>query len=101
MFIEPDVPGDPFEVSDADTMLGHINPSANKPEAVSIITKPGCPYCTNAKTLLKEKGIPFDEISLGHGATLRTVRAITGKDTVPQIFIGGKHIGGLKSWKNM
>ena len=93
-FIEPEVPGDPFEVSDADTMLNHINPSAKKPEAVSIITKPGCPHCANAKALLKEKGITYDEISLGHDATLRSVRAITGNDTVPQVFIGGKHIGG-------
>ena len=93
-FIEPEVPGDPFEVSDADTMLNYINPSAKKPEAVSIITKPGCPYCANAKALLKTKGFTFDEISLGHDATLRSVRAITGNDTVPQVFIGGKLIGG-------
>jgi len=93
-FIEPEVPGDPFEVSDADTMLNHINPKANKPEAVSIITKPGCPFCANAKALLQKKGITYDEISLGHDATLRSVRAITGRDTVPQVFIGGKHIGG-------
>ena len=42
MFLEPDEPGDPFEVSDADTMLAYINPNARKPRSVSIITKPGC-----------------------------------------------------------
>jgi len=94
MFIEPQVPGDPFEVSDADTMLGYINPTAVKPEAVSIITKPGCPYCAKAKAMLQEHGITYDEISVGHDATLRSVRAITGRDTVPQVFIGGRHIGG-------
>ncbi len=93
-FIEPDVPGDPFEVSDADTMLAYINPQAKKPEAVSIITKPGCPFCTGAKELLKEKGIAYEEIRLGKDATLRSLRAITGRETVPQVFIGGQHIGG-------
>ena len=94
MFIEPQVPGDPFEVSDADTMLNYINPNAVKPEAVSIITKPGCPYCAKAKAMLMEHGVVYDEISVGHDATLRSVRAITGRDTVPQVFIGGRHIGG-------
>jgi len=94
MFIEPEVPGDPFEVSDADTMLNYINPNAKKPAAVSIISKPGCSFCKKAKAMLTENGISFDEISLGHDATLRSLRAITGAETVPQIFINGQHIGG-------
>ena len=94
MFIEPELPGDPFEVSDADTMLNHINPKAQKPEAVSIITKPGCPYCAKAKTMLEEQGMSYEEIVMGHDATLRSVRAISGKETVPQVFIGGTRIGG-------
>lgn len=94
MFIEPEKPGDPFEVSDADTMLNYINPEAKVPASVSIITKPGCPFCAKAKQMLKDKGIPFKEIVLGHDATLRTVRAITGRETVPQVFIDGEHIGG-------
>ncbi|HEB56978.1 MAG TPA: glutathione peroxidase [Gammaproteobacteria bacterium] len=93
-FIEPDVPGDPFEVSDADTMLAYINPQAIKPKAVSIITKPGCPFCAKAKAMLEEKGMVYEEIHLGQDASLRSLRAITGKDTVPQVFIGGRHIGG-------
>ncbi|MFT4926698.1 MAG: glutaredoxin-like protein [Phenylobacterium sp.] len=97
MFIEPDLPGDPFEVSDADTMLGHINPEAVKPQPVSIFTKPGCPYCTKAKTLLSEKGLAFEEIVLGKDATLASLKAITGADTVPQVYIGGEHIGGSEA----
>lgn len=93
MFIEPDVPGDPFEVSDADTLLAYINPNARKPQAVSVITKPGCPYCAAAKQLLADKGMPYEEVVLGHDATLRTVRALTGKETVPQVFIDGDYIG--------
>ncbi|MBD3609677.1 MAG: glutathione peroxidase [Gammaproteobacteria bacterium] len=94
MFIEPELPGDPFEVSDADTMLEYINPQARKPDAVSIITKPGCPYCSAAKKMLSENHISYEEIVLGHNATLRTVRAMTGMETVPQVFINGDHIGG-------
>lgn len=99
-FIEPELPGDPFEVSDADTMLNYINPKAEKPKAVSIITKPGCPFCASAKTMLQEHGLDYEEISTGHDATLRSVRAITGRDTVPQIFINGEHIGGSEELLN-
>jgi len=97
MFIEPNVPGDPFEVSDADTMLNYINPNAKKPAAVSMLTKPGCPFCAEAKEILKAKGMAFEEISVGHDANLRSVRAITGQETVPQVFIDGKHIGGAEA----
>lgn len=93
MFIEPDAPGDPFEVSDADTMLDYVNPQAQKPEPVSIITKPGCAFCAKAKQILTEQGMEYEEISVGHDASLRSVRAITGTDKVPQVFINGEHIG--------
>ena len=93
-FIEPDVPGDPFEVSDADTMLDYINPNAIKPQAISIFTKPGCPYCASAKALMETSNLRYEEISVGHDASLRSVRAITNKDTVPQIFIGSEYVGG-------
>ncbi len=94
MFIEPEVPGDPFEVSDADTMLNYINPAAQAPDSVSIMTRPGCPFCESAKQMLSERGIRYEEISVGNDASLRSVRAITGRDTVPQVFINGEHIGG-------
>ena len=94
MFIEPEIPGDPFEVSDADTMLDYINPAAQKPATVSVFTRPGCPYCAKAKKLLSKHQFDYEEISVGKDATLRSLRAITGQETVPQIFIDGKYIGG-------
>ena len=94
MFIEPNVPGDPFDVSDADTMLDYINPKARKPQTISMITKPGCPFCARAKAMLAENGMDFEEIALGRDATIRSVRAITGKETVPQVFIDGDYVGG-------
>lgn len=93
-FVEPIKEGDPFEVSDADTMLKYIDPTWVPHESVSIITKPGCPFCAKAKALLKEKGYAYEEIVLGRDASITSVRAITGKATAPQVFIGGKYIGG-------
>jgi glutaredoxin-like protein len=99
MFIEPEKPGDPFEVSDADTMLKHINPKAALPEDVTILTKPGCTFCLEAKRLLKDKGYQFEEIELGHGISYKSLRNLSGKQTAPQIYIDGKHIDGLEGLK--
>lgn len=102
MFIEPQKPGDPFEVSDADTMLNYINPQASQPKRVSILTKPGCPHCARAKAQLKDAGYRFEEIQLGNnGISYSTLQAISGRGTVPQVYIDGQHIGGaddLESW---
>ncbi len=97
MFIEPNVPGDPFEVSDADTMMGYINPKADKPADVTIFTKKGCPYCAKAKAMLHEEGIHFEEIETDKVITERTLRAVTGQDTYPQVYINGEHIGGSEA----
>lgn len=100
-FIEPDEPGDPFVVSDADTMLEYIAPNASRPRDVVLFTKPGCPYCKAAKEDLQDAGMEFEEIVLGRDTTLRGLRAATGAMTVPQVFIAGHRIGGsedLKVW---
>lgn len=94
MFIEPQEPGDPFKVSDADTMIKYLDPTWKDAPSVTIFTKPGCPFCSAARVLLEESGYQFEEIVLGRDATMTSVRAITGKQTVPQVFIGGKYIGG-------
>ena len=94
MFIEPDLPGDPFEVSDADTMLKYINPEALQSSAITVFSKPGCPFCATAKKELKAKGLKFEELVLGEDINITTLRAVAHSDTVPQIFIDGKHIGG-------
>ncbi|MFT6268581.1 MAG: glutaredoxin-like protein [Alphaproteobacteria bacterium] len=94
MFIEPNKPGDPFEVSDADTMLNYLAPGEGAPQEVSLFTKPGCPFCAKAKVLLAENGYEYEEIVLGKDASLASLKAVSGRDTAPQVFIGGKHIGG-------
>lgn len=94
MFIEPQKDGDPFEVSDADTMLKYVNPKAAQKESVAIFTKPGCPFCAKAKRMLEDKGYAYEEIVLGKDASTVSLTAMTGRKTAPQVFIGGKHIGG-------
>lgn len=63
---------------------------------VEIYTTPFCPYCHAAKGLLRKKGVEFTEIDVSRDPQLRmkmTERA-GGRRTVPQIFIGGTHVGG-------
>lgn len=94
MFIEPDVTGDPFEVSDADTMLDYVAPNAEKPMDVTIFTRDGCEYCARAKGMLKEAGIQYEELVLNRDYSESTIRAVSGKSTVPQVFINSEYIGG-------
>jgi peroxiredoxin/glutaredoxin len=90
MFIEPEKEGDPYEVSDADTMLRYLDPNAKIPSDVVLIGREGCAHCARARKLLADKGWAFDEIP----SSPRRLRATTGKTTTPQVFIDGRHIGG-------
>lgn len=65
---------------------------------VAVFSKSYCPYCTAAKRLLSESGAKFYAIELDQiddGSEIQsTLRDLTGQNTVPNIFIGKKHIGG-------
>jgi glutaredoxin 3 len=63
---------------------------------IEIYTKFLCPYCTRAKALLTKKGASFEEIDISTGGPRRTemIERSGGRQTVPQIFIDGRHIGG-------
>ena len=63
---------------------------------VEIYTKFFCPYCARAKRLLDEKGVAYEEFEISGGGEKRQemIQRAGGRTTVPQIFIGGKHIGG-------
>ena len=97
MFIEPEVAGDPFEVSDAETMLNYINPDAQRPQLVSLFAKVGCPFCAHAKEMLDDHGFNYEEIVLGRDVSMGALKAVTGANTVPQVFINGQHIGGSEA----
>ena len=63
---------------------------------IKIYTTPICPYCVRAKQLLKKKGAPFEEVDVFMDADARAEMEdkSQGRRTVPQIFIGEKHVGG-------
>lgn len=65
-------------------------------KSVTIYTKPLCPYCVRAMSLLKKKGVEIAEISAAFDSAKRAemVQRSNGARTYPQIFIGDQHVGG-------
>ena len=65
-------------------------------QAVKMYTTAVCPYCTRAKQILKSKGVEeIEEIRIDFDTAARNyMMEITGRRTVPQIFIGETHVGG-------
>jgi glutaredoxin 3 len=63
---------------------------------IEIYTTQTCPYCMMAKRLLTRKGAAYTEIDVGRNPDLRVkmMQRAGGRRTVPQIFIGGLHVGG-------
>jgi glutaredoxin 3 len=63
---------------------------------ITIYTKASCPYCHAAKALLRKKNAPFEEISVDGDRNAQAAMAVKagGRWTVPQIFIGDRHVGG-------
>lgn len=63
---------------------------------VTIYTRAFCGYCARAVSLLKQKGVDFEEIDAGMDPSKRRemIQRAQGASTYPQIFIGKEHIGG-------
>ena len=62
---------------------------------VKIYTTPYCAFCVKAKRLLAKKQVPYEEIDVAGNDSLREkLVQQTGRMTVPQIFIGERHVGG-------
>ncbi|MFL5237407.1 MAG: glutaredoxin 3 [Rhizomicrobium sp.] len=63
---------------------------------ITIYTTPICPYCVRAKALLRKKGAIFEEVDvfMNMEARREMEEKASGRYTVPQIFIGGRHVGG-------
>jgi glutaredoxin 3 len=62
--------------------------------AVMIYTKSTCPYCVSAKKLLNDKKVVFTEIPIKSAAEQAEMAKKAGRSTVPQIWIGTRHVGG-------
>jgi glutaredoxin 3 len=65
---------------------------------ITIYTTPYCPYCHAAKALLRKKGVEFQEIDVGGHLGLRAEmrEKAGGRNTVPQIWIDDRHVGGYE-----
>ncbi|UMY19749.1 glutaredoxin 3 [Methylobacterium organophilum] len=65
-------------------------------QPVTIYTTAWCPYCSAAKSLLREKNVAFTEIDVEKtaGARAAMVQRAGGRTSVPQIFVGDTHVGG-------
>lgn len=65
-------------------------------QAVKMYTTQVCPFCQRAKMLLKQRGVAqIDEVRVDLDPSQRdTMIQLTGRRTVPQIFIGSTHVGG-------
>ncbi len=63
---------------------------------VTMYSRSWCPYCTAAKRLLAQKGVAFTEIDIETeaGARQEMIQRAGGRTSVPQIFIGERHVGG-------
>ena len=94
MFIEEEKPGDPFDQSDADTMLRFLD--AAIPKSVAILTRPGCHFCAKAVELLQENGLDYEEHILNRDYSIKTLVALSGATMVPQVFIQGERVGGAE-----
>jgi len=93
-FVEPDEDGDPYGVSDADTLLAYLNPLSPALRPVAVFVRHGCPFCERALALLRAHDLRFAVIDVGADIPMDAVKAVSGEATVPQVYIGGRHIGG-------
>lgn len=70
----------------------------NKENPVVVYSKTYCPYCTEVKALFASASIPAKVIELdkipGGDDVSAALQAVTGRRTVPQVFVGGVHVGG-------
>lgn len=98
MFIEDESkPGDPFDSSDAVTMLKHLGVEPSP--SVAIYTREGCPFCDEAKALLEKNGHKYSEHVLNEDYSVKTLVALSGSTSVPQVFVQGEKIGGTDELK--
>jgi len=65
------------------------------PPAIVVYSKSWCPYCQRARALLERKGAVFEIIDIeAHPERAEEMIRRSGRRTVPQIFIGARHVGG-------
>lgn len=100
VFSESEVPGDPYSVSDADTMLHYLSPAATEPPSIALFSRKGCPHCARARDALDNAGLAYEELKLNEQFSDATLRAISTTHTYPRVFIDGRLIGGADELEN-
>ncbi len=72
-----------------------LSRNENPMSKIEIFTQPGCPYCVHAVSLLRSKGVKFQEINAPNGSAEReeSIRR-SGRRTVPQTFVDKESLGG-------
>lgn len=95
-FVEPDEPGDPYTVSDADSLLAYLNPKSPALHPIAVFARYGCPFCERALALLREHDLPFQVIEVGEDISMDAVKAVSGRATVPQVYMDGTLVGGAQ-----
>lgn len=71
---------------------------------IDVYTVQGCPYCSFAKQLLQRKGVPYQEhdlTPLSDAELHRSMLALSGRQTVPQIVVNGRPIGGYTDLRHL
>jgi glutaredoxin 3 len=68
---------------------------------VKIFTTSWCGYCRSALSLLRKKGVAFEQIDADDPKTRKWLREVTGRTTVPQIFIDGQSVGGYTDIRDL
>ncbi len=69
---------------------------------IVVYTRDPCPFCRQAMALLSSKGVEFEEVEMGDDEALhKEVRRLSGRLTVPQIFVDGKPLGGYQEIREL
>jgi peroxiredoxin/glutaredoxin len=96
MFIEPDEEGDPYGQSSAEKILLYIDPHGTQPLSVTLFSRRGCLFCARARELLGQHKIFYEELFLHENYSIKTLKAVSGHASFPQVFINGEKIGGIE-----
>lgn len=91
LFVEPEQPGDPYEVSDPLTVLRYLDPALEEPNRFAVFIRPGCAHCARAIAVLEAQQQIFSTIEVPDAEGLY---AATGQRTTPQVYCNGQRLGG-------
>ena len=78
-------------------MLSYLAPQAKVPPRVVLFTKKACGFCQRAKNALDAANISYATVELSNADRGTVVYALTGKTTVPQMFVDGTYIGDTEA----